>query len=170
MIDVGGHALVLDVVPADVAPWLRPVVHAGRDAAFVDTGYIHALLNDRDPLHGTVRSFHEGLSARLYTSALVVAEAARQLAKAKGATQDWRWNRVEALAGLFLDERRMVICAPPPDVIQDALKELCAMQRDVGGALDLVDLVSFLALDGLGHRRVLGFDNHFRAVGAALEP
>jgi len=78
MIDVGGHALVLDVAAADVEPWLQPVVEAGRDAAFVDTGYIHALLNDRDQRHGEVRNFHEGLSARLYTSALVVAEAARQ--------------------------------------------------------------------------------------------
>jgi predicted nucleic acid-binding protein len=169
VIDVGGYGLVLAATPADVAPWLRPVIEAGRDAAFVDTSYIRALLDDRDDRHAAVDAFHNGLSASLYTSALVVAEAARQFAKAERVGQDWRWQRVEQLTAILATEEQMVICAPPETVIRDALAVLNDMQR-VLLRLDLCDLVSMLALEALNHRRVLGFDDHFRAVGASLEP
>jgi predicted nucleic acid-binding protein len=169
MIDVGRYSLVLDVEAARVAPWLRPVLEAGRDAAFVDTGYLRALLDERDDRHGAVGAFHMGLSASLYTSSLVVTEAARQFAKASNVSQAWCWGRVEQLADVLSYERGITICSPPTEVIHDALGRLKPMQRVLGG-LDLCDLVSMLVLDGLSHRRVLGFDNHFRAVGAALEP
>jgi len=169
MIDISGYGLVLAVSPVDVPPWLRPVVEAGRDAAFVDTGYIRALLDERDDRNAPVRAFHEGLSASLYTSALVVAEAARQFAKADRVGQDWRWERIDALADLLATEQQMVICAPPEDVVHKALATLRTMQR-ILLRLDLSNLVSLLVLEALRHRRVLGFDNHFRAVGASLEP
>lgn len=169
MIDVGSYSLVLDVAPTDVAPWLRPVVDAGRDAAFVDTGYIRALLDDRDERHAGVREFHEGLSANLYTSALVVAEAARQFAKAERADQQWRWERTSELAMILAVEQRMVICAPPEPVVRESFLLLREMQHTLV-RLDLCDSLSLIVLDTLNHRRVLGFDNHFRAVGASLEP
>ena len=169
VIDVGAYALVLDVRASDVPAWLLPVVEGGRDAAFVDTGYIRALLDERDARHGVVRQFHEGLSASLYTSALVVAEAARQLAKAGRVDQAWRWDRVDALASIFVHQRRITICAPPDDVVAAGLRRLSEMQRVITG-LDLCDLMSMVVLDMLNHRRVLGFDNHFRTIGASLEP
>lgn len=160
---------MLGVSSNDVAPWLRPVVDAGRDAAFVDTGYIRALLDERDDRNPLVRDFHEGLSASLYTSVLVVAEAARQFAKARGATQDWRWARVDELVAMLVTEHRMIICAPPKELVERGLASLRDMQRTLV-RLDLADLVSVLVLDELRHRRVLGFDDHLRAMGASLDP
>lgn len=145
------------------------MVDAGRNAAFVDTGYIRALLDERDERHATVRRFHEGLSASLYTSALVVAEAVRQFAKADQVSQDWRWARVESLTAIFARDYGITVCAPPDNVIGAALDELTEMQRFLV-RLDLCDLVSMLVLDLLSHRRVLGFDDHFRSIGASLEP
>jgi predicted nucleic acid-binding protein len=165
LIDVGKYGLVLEVSTEQVPPWLRPVIDAGRDAAFVDTSYLRALLDERDDRHGAVTAFHGGLSASLYTSALVVAEAARQFAKAKAVNQQWRWERVETLARILAVEQHMVICAPPDAAVRDALLALSDNQRLLG-RLDLCDSLSMLVLDALRHRRVLGFDDHFRAIGA----
>lgn len=169
MINVGSYGLVLQVSANEVAPWLRPVIEAGRDAAFVDTSYIHALLDERDDRHAEVRRFHDGLSASLYTSALVVAESARQFAKGKSVEQSWRWQRVEELSALLSADQRMTICAPPEPVVRDALATLQEMQRIVG-RLDLCDSLSMVVLNSLRHRRVLSFDDHFRSIGASLEP
>lgn len=151
--------------PSGSSPWckLGGTLHSSTPV------YIRALLDDRDDRHAAVARYHTGLRASLYTSALVVAEAARQFAKADQVPQDWRWTHVTDLASIISTSRRITVCAPPDEEIVEALAELTEMQKMLV-RLDLCDLVSMRVLDALSHRRVLGFDDHFRSVGASLEP
>lgn len=135
----------------------------------IDTGYLRALIDDSDDLHPTVAEHWRLTRAIFYTTPLVVAEAVRQVAKHGGADQQWRWARVDETKVLVSDDRVILVCAPTEEVVRSAMTQLAAMQRELV-RLDLCDCLSMVILDTLKHRRVLGFDNHFRSVGAALEP
>jgi predicted nucleic acid-binding protein len=172
MIYIGDYPMNVGVATADAPAWSTHVLQAGRDAAFVDTGYLVALLNPHDQQHRVAREHWETTKAIFYTSSLVVSEIVRQMAKANGPTidQNWRWDKVSAVNAMFVADRRVTLCSPPRALVLEALTELIAMQRELESRLDLCDSVSMMILDQLRHRRVCGFDNHFRAVGASLEP
>jgi predicted nucleic acid-binding protein len=144
-------------------------LEAGRDAAYVDTGYLRALLDPREELHPAVEDHWRVTNAVFYTSSLVAAEIVRQLAKASYVDQPWRWNKVASVKTMVVDAREILVCCPPTEVIHDALTALDEMQRALV-RLDLCDSVSMVILDRLRHRRVCGFDEHFASIGALLEP
>lgn len=169
MIVLGDHPLSIGVRREQAPGWLQPLIDAGRDAAFVDTGYLRALIDEGDAHHSVVSAHWRSTKAIFYTSPLVIAEAIRQLAKHGGVDQQWRWDKVSQTKALFIDDRMILVCAPPDEVVRLALVELVNMQR-ILLRLDLCDSLSMVILDAVQHRRVLGFDDHFRSVGAALEP
>lgn len=169
MITINRHPLVVGVADSDAPEWGRHVLAEGRNAAFMDTSYLRALLDPADAKHEVAELSFKTLDASLYTSALVVAEAVRHFAKAKQVGQQWRWDRTRELKSLVIEQRRILVCSPPESVVRDALVELVQMQEAII-RLDLCDCLSMMLLDRLEHRRVLGFDDHFRAVGAQLEP
>jgi predicted nucleic acid-binding protein len=169
LIALGDHPLSLGVRRDEAPEWLWPLIDAGRDAAYVDTGYLRALVDDGDGHHAVVADHWRSTKAIFYTSPLVVAEAVRQVAKHGGVNQQWRWDRVNDTKVLFVDDRMILVCAPPDEVVRLALVELVNMQQ-ILVRLDLCDSLSMVILNVLRHRRVLGFDDHFRSVGAALEP
>ena len=161
---------MLGVGLEEAPEWLRPLLEAGRDAAYVDTWYLRALLDDYDDYHAVVDAHWEVTTANFYTSPLVVAEAVRHLAKhGGGVSHQWRWDRVNRTKTMIVDDRVILICAVPTQVFEHALVELVDMQQSLP-KLDLCDSLSMVILNALQHRRVLGSDDHFRVVGAALEP
>jgi predicted nucleic acid-binding protein len=170
LIDIGGHSLLIGVPRAEVPDWALAVLEQGRrDAAYVDTGYLRALVDPRDSHHAVVREHWRVNKTVAYTSSLVASEATRQLAKAKGVDQHWRWDKVESVKRLMIDDRSVIVCSPPRDVVLQAMAVLVELQRSLI-RLGLCDCVTLLMLDVLRHRRVLGFDDHLNAVGASLEP
>lgn len=170
MITLGEHPLTLGVERDEAPDWLLPLLEEGRDAAYVDTGYLRALLDDHDDHHAVVTAHWDVTTANFYTSPLVIAEAVRQVAKhGDGVTQEWRWDKVAQTKSIVVDNRLIFVCAPPDEIVQRAFIELVEMQRLLM-RLDLCDSLSMVILNVLRHRRVLGFDDHFRSVGAALEP
>jgi predicted nucleic acid-binding protein len=169
LIALGDHPLSLGVRRDQAPEWLQPLIDAGRDAAYIDTGYLRGLVDERDERHLIVTDHWRSTKAVFYTSPLVVAEAVRQVAKHGGVDQEWRWEKIDQTKTLFIDDRMILVCAPPDEVVRTALVELVNMQR-ILVRLDLCDSLSMVILDAVQHRRVLGFDDHFRAVGAALEP
>jgi predicted nucleic acid-binding protein len=170
LIALGDHPLTLGVTRDETPDWLVGLVDAGRDAAYVDTWYLRALLDDYDDHHAVVAAHWEATTANFYTSPLVIAEAVRQVAKhGEGVTQQWRWERVTQTKVMIVDDRSILICAPPEEALKLAFVELVEMQQSLP-RLDLCDSLSMVILNALQHRRVLGSDDHFRYVGAALEP
>jgi predicted nucleic acid-binding protein len=154
---------------AQAPEWTKHVIDAGRDAAFVDTGYLRALLDDSDESHDVVRDHWQSARAVFYTSSLVLSETVRWVAKTGTRDQFWSRNTVTQAKALVVDDQLLLVCAPPRDIVHTAMNELVEMQENLP-RLDLCDTLSMVILKLLEHRRVLSFDNHFRAIGATLEP
>lgn len=170
MIDVGHHPLTLGVGFAQAPSWATALVDLGRrDAAFVDTGFLVALLHSNDGLHELANEHWENNTFLTYTTPLVIAEVVRQLAKARAVPQPWRLERVSNVRRMIVDRKEIVVCDTPRELINAALRELDEMQKTID-RLDLCDCLSMMVLDSLMHRRVFGFDSDFQIVGATLEP
>jgi predicted nucleic acid-binding protein len=164
------YSLTLGLARDRAPSWLVPLLEAGRDAAYVDTWYLRALLDEYDDYHGIVAEHWRQTTANFYTSPLVAAEAVRQVAKhGGGVTPHWRWGRVAYAKTIFVDDRLILVCAPPKEVFDHAFAELVDMQQGLP-RLDLCDALSIVILNAAQHRRVLSSDDHFRSVGAQLEP
>jgi predicted nucleic acid-binding protein len=170
LINVGRHPLTLGLAFADAPSWASPVIDFGRrDAAFVDTGFIVALLRPADGLHELAKAHWENNSSLAYTTPLVAAEVVRQLAKSSSVTQPWRVERVSEVRRMIVDRNEIIVCETTRGLVHAALRELDEMQRTID-RLDLCDCLSMIVLDSLRHRRVFGFDSDFQIVGATLEP
>lgn len=170
MIDVSDYSMQLGISWDEAPEWAGRLVELNRrDAAFVDTGYIRALLDTEDGNHVAAKQHWSQTKVLPYTSELVAAEAVRQLAKKKRVDQGWRWQRVEEIKSIVVDDERIVVCSPPREVIDDAFRNLLAWHRALH-RLDLCDALTMVVLDAMRHRRVFGFDAHLRSMGAALEP
>jgi predicted nucleic acid-binding protein len=170
LINVGDHPLHIGIAFADAPVWAADIVDIGRrDAAFVDTGFLVALLNQRDNLHDRAAAHWRQATVLPYTTPLVVGETVRQLAKAKGVPQPWRVARVAEMRQMVVDQTRIVVCGTNRDLLHAAMRELDEMQHTIE-RLDLCDCLSMMVLDRLRHRRVFGFDSDFDVVGASLEP
>lgn len=171
MIYLGNYNLLIGRPFNEVGEWFKPVLEKGRGAAFVDTCFLRALIYARDPLHDvSAQAFEraERQNTNCYTTALVLAEAVRQIVKNGGGAV--RESSLDKCTELVLDGGRVMVCSPPRDVVLDCYSELLRARKNVGPALDLCDLLSVTVLDHAHHRRVFGFDRHFSAFGAQLEP
>lgn len=166
MIDVGAYSLTIGRTES-FPEWLQPV-YGRRDAAYVDTGFLRALLVPDDQYHELAALHWSSSKLFAYTSPLVVAEVARQFSKSQEA-RDRVLQRAQEISRLCIADKEIAICAPPQDVVERALSVWVEHQLIVD-RLDLCDALSFVILDTLKHRRVLGFDHHFNTIGASLEP
>ena len=170
MINIGRHPLTIGVPSSQVPSWSYELFTSGRrDAAFVDTGYLRALLDERDQYHSIAAEYFSSVDSIFYTSGFVLSEATRQMAKARRVAQGWRWERVERIKELTLDSGTVLVVTPPQDIVSRALSLLVDWQKVIV-RLDLCDVISILALDVLEHRRVVGFDSDFAVLGATMEP
>lgn len=171
MIDLSNHGLGIDRAYGEVAEWFRPVLDRGRGAAFVDTGFLKALISDDDSYAPSAQRHYKesALGTNFYTTSLVLAEAVRQVAKQKGIDYPTQQRQFEQCSEILVDRAYVFVCHPPRDILMKAYEEL-RETRQTAPTLDLSDALSVAVLDYARHRRVFGFDRHFRVFGAQLEP
>jgi predicted nucleic acid-binding protein len=169
MLDLSKYGMRIALPLQDVDDWFQPVFNRGRDAVFVDTGFLKGLVDDTDQFSNIARLHFASAKANFYTTNLVLAETVRHIAKTKGvdwATKSRRFGRCEEL---LIDNDRVFVCAPPRELIIQAYDEL-KEARAWSQSLDLCDILSVTVLNYAHHGRVFSFDNDFRQFGARLEP
>lgn len=169
MVDLSSYNLTIGRPAKEVADWFRPVLDRGRGAAFVDTGFLKALIFEGDQYATPARSLFNRASGNFYTTSLVLAEVVRQITKDTGASHPTKTLMFSKCTELMIDTGTIFVCVPPRDVVLGAYQEL----RDARvflPSLDLCDLLSITVLEHAQHRRVFGFDSHFSSFGASLEP
>ncbi len=170
MLDLNDYGLVIGRPSDSTADWFEPVLSRGRGAVFLDTGFLRALLIDDDQYVNEAREhFAKSKQQNFYTTDLVLAEIVRQSAKDSSADYPTRRRRVSECGRLILGDAFVWICSPPRDFVLHAFETLIEA-RETREDLDLTDCLSLAVLDYAEHRRVFGFDDHFRIFGAALEP
>lgn len=152
-----------------VDSWFQPVVHRGRDAAFLDTGFLRALVDPTDSHHGIAQMHFSESSGNFYTTNLVLAELVRQIVKHRQADYVTRQNMYQQCYDLLGAGNIVCVCSPPKAVLEDAYSQLGSL-RPTNSSLDLCDALSMVVLNYACHNRILGFDSHFRIVGGRLEP
>ena len=169
MVDLSrySHRIGLD---GHVVSWFEQVVARGRDAAFVDTCYLRALLDTGDQGHEAARVHFDGASANLYTTSLVLAEIARQIAKHKVADYRLKARMFGECGELLIDTGRVFVCSPDHEAMIGAYQLMQNLRDELDHKLDLCDALSMFVLGYAQHNRVFGFDRHFRAVGGMVEP
>lgn len=171
MLNLSTYGLLIERASNEVDSWFRPVFENGRGAAFVDTGFLKAVIDDNDSLSAVARR-HYGESAvdtNFYTTSFVLAETVRQIAKQKGIDYPTQQRWFEQCSELLIDRAQVFVCHPPRDLLMKAYEEL-RESRQTAPTLDLSDALSIVVLDYARHRRVFGFDSHFSVFGAQLEP
>lgn len=137
---------------------------------FVDTGFIKALIDHADAYSAAARRhFSSSRGITYYTTNLVLAEVARQIAKDKGSDFPTRSTWFGRCTELLISTETIYVCSPPRDVVLEAYALLTSARESIP-KLDLCDALSVVVLDYAKHRRVFGFDSHFTSFGANLEP
>lgn len=170
MLDLNRHNLLIGRPLQDTADWFQPVIDRGRGAVFMDTGFLRALLIESDQYASEARRhFANSTGSNFYTTDLVLAEAVRQFVKGSAATFASRKHRVAEIRRLVLDGASIWLCSPPREFVLRAFERMTELHETLPD-LDLTDCLSLSVLDYAEHRRVFGFDDHFRSFGAALEP
>jgi predicted nucleic acid-binding protein len=167
MIDLSPYPLTIGTTSGE--PWMQPVLDRGRGAAFVDTGFIRALMDGNDRYHARAESHFKRATVNCYTTSLVLAEAIRQVAKSDGLNYRMRTQWFDFCKSALIDTERIYVCVPPRIVLMEAFRELESMRPSLPD-LDLCDTLSIAVLNHASHKRVFGFDSHFTTFGAQLEP
>ena len=153
----------------EVDDWFEPVLNRGRDAVFVDTGFLKALVDDTDQFSNIATLHFASAKANFYTTNLVLAETVRQIAKEGGVDWVTKKRRFGQCDELLIDSGTIFVCAPPREVILEAYDEL-KDARTWSQSLDLCDILSVTVLNYAHHRRIFTFDNDYRQFGAKIEP
>jgi predicted nucleic acid-binding protein len=154
MVDLSPYPTRIDKPFQDIEEWFRPVIERGRDAVFIDTGFIRALLIDEGGRTEIAKYFLEATPANFYTTDLVLAEVVRQVVKSKGDTTS-REQQFKECSELLINTSVIFVCAPPREVVLQAYDELVEA-RQTEPKLDLCDMLSIVVLDYAMHRRVFG--------------
>lgn len=168
MINLSSYNLTIGRT-ASAADWFGPILARGRGAAFVDTGFITALIFKDDQYSRDAQRAFRVSRANFYTTNLVLAEVVRQITKAGNLNASLKNQHFAQCSRILVDSEDILVCAPPRDIVITAYSAL-RESRTIHPSLDLCDLLSLVVLDYAHHRRVLGFDTHFRSFGAQLEP
>jgi predicted nucleic acid-binding protein len=169
MFDLTKYSVRVAIPFQQTADWFMPVLNRGRDAVFVDTGFLKALIDHTDQYTTPARLHFAIAKANFYTTNLVLAETVRQIAKTKGIDWVTKTRRFGRCDDLLIDTGRIFVCAPPRELILEAYGEL-KEARLWSRSLDLCDILSVTVLNYANHRRVFSFDNDFKQFGAMLEP
>ena len=168
MFNLANHPLKIGT--GNPGDWFKPVLDRGRGAAFVDTGFIRALIDERDKYHTrAIRHFEQALDTNYYTTSLVLAEAIRQVAKTDRINYSMRAQWFDSCTKMMITTSRVYVCVPSREVLMEAYSELAVMRQSIPD-LDLCDALSMSVLNHAEHKRVFGFDGHFSTFGASLEP
>ena len=169
MITLAEYSPLIRALPEEVEEWFRPVLDKGRGAAFVDTGFIRALVDTKDQYHTSAKRVFESISnTNIYTTSLVLAEIMRQVAK--GDADRYRKSQWFGKCEEYIYEKRSIFVCYPPEEAYDVAFALLKEGRQVEPKLDLCDAMTICVLDHAKHKRVLGFDRHLGSFGAQLEP
>jgi predicted nucleic acid-binding protein len=169
MFDLRKYGVRIALPYSQVDDWFKPVLNRGRDAVFLDTGFLAALVDHTDQFSNTARLHFANAKANFYTTNLALAETVRQIAKAGGVDWVTKTRRFGRCDELLIDTERIFVCAPPREVILEAYSEL-KEARTWSQSLDLCDILSITVLNYAHHRRIFSFDNDFKQFGAMLEP
>lgn len=170
MIDLSTYNPQIGCQEPNVPEWLRPVIFRGRGAAFVDTGFLKALIDQRDQYHDIAKAHLDAsVVTNFYSTSLVLNEVVRQIAKEKGIDYPTRNAWFGKCTELFFDHDSIYVCQPPRDIIIETYDQL-SIDRDVLPDLDLCDALSINVLKYAKHNRVFGFDSHLTIFGASIEP
>jgi hypothetical protein len=150
--------------------WQEQIRTHGRRVFFIDTGGILKLL-ERDQLFGDF--FESVVGDQIVTSTYVLSEVVRRIVKTdhpsrfKGPS-----GQVGAELALYVltewleTSNVRVIC--PPEEVFDYAKQTYAERREIG--CDLVDIISYVIVDGFEQKRIISPDNHFRIMGLVCYP
>jgi predicted nucleic acid-binding protein len=168
MLDLTRHSPRIERSLDDADEWFRPVIDNGRGAAFVDTSFLIALISADDQFHDAAERLFDNSTARYYTTAMVVAEAVRQIVKGANRARE---GLLERCTEFVLRNALVVVCSPPREFVLQSYREFIEIRGSIDVKLDFGDYISMAVLDYARHRRVFGFDRrHFTALGALLEP
>jgi predicted nucleic acid-binding protein len=168
MIDLSNYNLTIGKEIAEIDDWFKPVFDRGRGASFIDTGFLRALLYEKDQYSAIAKNHFKGAVANFYTTNLVLAEIVRQIAKSNDSFIVKK-NTFDNCHSLLIESNAIYVCAPPREIILKAVREL-KQSQEIDSKLDLCDILSITVLDYANHKRVFGFDSHFSVFGAQLEP
>ncbi len=123
---------------------------------FVDTGFVIALINQRDQYHQQALALADRLeNMPLLTTDAVLLEIGNALAR------DYRQSAAEIIE-YFLSASEVEIVHLTPELLRAGLTLYQQYQDKAWG---LVDCVSFVVMQRMGVNQALTFDQHFIQAG-----
>jgi predicted nucleic acid-binding protein len=126
------------------------------ETIFVDTGYVIALINQRDECH----SLAVGLARQFKTSPLLTTDAVL-LEIGNGLSKQYK-KEACAVIEKFLSSPQIQIVHLSSSLFQEGFKQYKSYQDKSWG---LVDCCSFVVMKQYEIKKVLSFDKHFSQAG-----
>lgn len=123
---------------------------------FVDSGFVTALINQRDQYHQQALELADRLEGHaLITTDAVLLEFGNALAR------NYKQKAIEIIEQ-FLDSDEVEIVSLTPQLFNQALSQYKQYEDKEWG---LVDCISFVVMQEIGINQVLTFDRHFVQAG-----
>lgn len=123
---------------------------------FVDSGFVIALINQRDQYHQQALELADRLEGHaLITTDAVLLEVGNALAR------NYKQKAIEIIEQ-FLDSDEVEIVSLTPQLFNQALSQYKQYEDKEWG---LVDCISFVVMREVGINQVLTFDRHFVQAG-----
>lgn len=123
---------------------------------FVDSGFVIALINQRDQYHQQASQLAERLAGHpLITTDAVLLEVGNALAR------NYKQKAIEIIEQ-FLDSDEVEIVSLTPQLFSQALNQYKQYEDKEWG---LVDCASFVVMREAGINQALTFDRHFAQAG-----
>jgi len=149
--------------------WKNQIATLGRNVVFVDTG---AILEAHNPSDFNFRDYFAKTTDRFITSPFVVAETVRRMVKSnqyefEGPSGEQFGALAVHFIRTWLVENRVEVLHIPREVF-DLARKTFENKQNVG--CDLVDIISYEIVKGLGQDRIASRDRHFSSLGLMLYP
>lgn len=126
---------------------------------FLDTGYLLALVNERDQYHQQAVEL-----SRLYENSAFLTTDAVLLELGNALSRSYKTQAIEVLEYLMNDES-VTLVHLSQELFSDAFGRYCHYRDQQWG---LVDCLSFVVMERYGVTQVLSFDRHFAQAGFQL--
>jgi predicted nucleic acid-binding protein len=150
--------------------WQEQIRTHGRRVFFIDTGGILKLL-EGDQAFGDF--FDSVVGDQIVTSTYVLSEVVRRIVKTdhpsrfKGPTGEVGPELALYVLTEWLETSNVRVICPPEEVF-DYARQTYSESRGIG--CDLVDIISFVIVEGFEQKRIISPDNHFRILGLICYP